>query len=154
MNFVSRNDAIGLAQRSRKNLIYIKNAIDNGEDVHAVTQLVTSLLGLVVLPWERDLVKSVRKVRLEALHEKGWPDWSVTLGETETLGCLIRHLRNAAAHGRFHFSSESRKLSEVLLVVEDAKSRRCAPYWRAEIGGEDLYKFCLLFSDYIEDTIG
>ena len=66
------------------------------------------------------------------------------------------HLRNATAHGRFWFDGEpdSRHLSEVELVVEDAPSASQVPNWRAYIGGSELYQFCLMLADYIDDSIG
>ena len=154
----SRNNPLGIGQRTRKNLEYIKDARKRQEDVHLVTQLVNSLLGLVVLPWERNSVKSIEKVKLEELRKKGWPEWCITLDEdkekTETLGQLVQHIRNATAHGHITFSSDSLCLSEV--VIEVANKRRGAqePHWRAKIQGDHLYSFCLLFSKYIEDTIG
>ena len=47
---VSRNDALGFAARTKQNLLMIEKAFEAGEDVHVVTQLVVSLLGLVVYP--------------------------------------------------------------------------------------------------------
>ena len=152
--YVPRNDAIVFASRVQKNLKYVMHGFDNQKDVHVVTQLVTSLLGLVVLPWERELVRHIKKVKLKDLADQGWPEWSTTLGKTETLGELIHRVRNAVAHGSFMFSSDSRLLSEVVLEVEVKKTKCSEPYWRAHIGGCELYSFCLLFSEYIEETIG
>ncbi len=152
--YVSRNDAIVFASRVQKNLRHIMDEFDNQEDVHVVTQLATSLLGLVVFPWEKNLVSHIKKVKLRELADKGWPEWSITLGHAETLGELVRHIRNAVAHGSIRFSSDSRLLGEVVFEVEDSKPRASKPYWRAHIGGRELYSFCLLFSEYIEETIG
>ena len=161
--FVTRGEAIGFAQRTRKNLEYVRHAFDREEDVHVVTHVVNSLLGIVVVPKERYFEESFWSINLEELTKRAWPKWDVTIDEptkkgsrTETLGDLIRHLRNAAAHGRFRFGGEpdSRYLSEVGLIVEDAPSRDRKPNWRAEIAGDDLYQFCLLLADYIDDSIG
>ena len=118
--FVTRGEAIGFAQRTRKNLEYVRHAFDREEDVHVVTHVVNSLLGIVVVPKERYFEESFWSINLEELTKRAWPKWDVTIDEptkkgsrTETLGDLIRHLRNAAAHGRFRFSGEpdSRYLS-------------------------------------------
>ena len=154
MLFESRNNAIGFAGRTRKNLEYVRNAFDCGEDVHVVTQLVISLLGLVVLPWERNLVEHIQEVKLRELADQDWPEWSITLGCCETLGELVYHIRNAVAHGRVTFSSDSRNLAEVEIIVEDAKPGRKTPDWRAKIGGNELYSFCLRFAEYVDSTIG
>lgn len=47
-----RSDALGLAERTRKNLFFIEAAFERGEDVHVITQVANSLLMLVVFPWE------------------------------------------------------------------------------------------------------
>lgn len=102
-------------------------------------------------------------VTLEKLLIDGdWPKWTITLDvpnpgkpKTETLGNLVWHLRNAAAHGHSEFTGEpdSRDLSEVGLIVHDAPGEGQEPNWRAEIGGPELYQFCLLLADYIERSI-
>ena len=51
MRLSPRGTSEGFAQRTRKNLLYIEEASRSGADVHAVTQIVNSLLGLVVFPW-------------------------------------------------------------------------------------------------------
>ena len=154
MLFVSRNDAIGVSQRTKKNLEFVKNAFEEGEDVHVVTQLVVSLLGLVVLPWEQYFVELSDKVTLDDLQGRGWPAWHVTLGSCDTLGCLMNRLRNATAHGRLDFSSDSRFLSEVMVTVEDAWPKSKEVHWRAEIRADQLYEFCIRLADHVEGTIG
>ena len=49
---LSRNATEEFARRVRKNLDYIIRKRNEGEDVHEVTQLVISLLGIIVFPWE------------------------------------------------------------------------------------------------------
>ena len=98
---LSRNTTEGLAYRVRKNLDFIIKKRLEGEDVHEITQLVISLLGLIVFPWEAGALKHLESLRLSELHAEGWPRWDITLdenGDTQTLGKLIRHLRNAASH--------------------------------------------------------
>ena len=153
---------IGIAQRTRKNLEYIKSQVDSGnEEVHLVTQLVNSLLGLIVVPQEKELADRTQQLKLQELEEKGWPEWDITKGKakTQTLGRLIWRIRNATAHGRFIFSgpSDSPNLWEVILTVEDGprpeKGKPWKATWRASIGGEALYGFCMLFSAHIEETV-
>lgn len=164
MNLESRNHpkGVGIAQRTRKNLVHIKDQVDQGNcEVHVVVQLVNSLLGLVVVPQAKELNASTQQTRLGELKCKGWPEWTITPeGKTETLGDLIRHIRNGAAHGHIAFSGEpkSRDLSEVMLLVEDGptpkKGKPWKANWRGEIRGDDLYSFCLRFAEYVEETVG
>ena len=166
--FETRNQAIGFAQRTRKNLMLVRQVQETKDgqyDFHLVTHLVNSLLGLVVHPIERHPKHALWKVKLEDLGEE-WPKWNKLLDErggagkkwteTQTLERLVIHLRNAAAHGKFTFTGEpdSRDLSKVTLIVEDFPLRCKTANWRFEIGGEELYRFCLLLAERIEDGLG
>ena len=154
---VSRNDAIEIARRTEKNLHFIKSEFDRGgEDssVHVVTQLVNSLLGLVILPREQYLELRHESAKLGQLTSEGWPEWNITKGKANTLAQLARHVRNAAAHGRIAFSSDSRFLHEVLITVEDSADEGKTINWRAEIRGDHLYEFCTRFAIHVRDTIG
>ena len=154
---VSRNEAIEIACRTERNLRYIKAEFDRmGGDsqVHVVTQLVNSLLGLVILPREQYLELRNKSAKLKALASDGWPEWNITKGKANTLAQLTRHVRNAAAHGRISFSSDSRYLHEVLITVEDSADEGKTINWRAEIRADDLYEFCTRFAIHVRETIG
>ena len=164
--FVTRGEAIGFAQRTRKNLKYISEAFDAQEDLHVVTQLVNSLLGIVVVPKEQYFQESFLNVSLEELPQHKWPKWDITLDEpkgkdrkTETLKDLIRHLRNAAAHGRFTYmgvneDQDAQNKSEIMIRVEDKYPKSDDFNWRCEIRGDELYRFCIRFTEYMEESIG
>lgn len=154
MRFVSRGHALGFAGRTRKNLEAIEEAFNKGKDVHVVTQLAISLLGLVVFPWEKNFANRVKNLKLETLVQEGWPRWEIFIGHCKTLGDLVRRLRNAVAHGHMDFSSDSRLMEEVYIVVEDYKKNANEPHWRARICCKDLRNFCLRFIDLLDQTIG
>ncbi len=157
MVYVSRNEAIEIARRTRKNLEYIKAEFDRlGKDskVHLVTQLVNSLLGMVVLPREQYLEVRNEATDWNSLVGQGWPEWDITKGQAETLGQLVRHVRNAAAHGRIAYSSDSRYLHQVTILVEDSDDQGKSINWRAEIRGDKLYDFCIKFAEHVDETIG
>ena len=149
-----RNDALGFAARTRKNLLHIESARKQGVDVHVVTQLGTALLGLIVFPREQHLDARVGSLDWDALRASGWPEWQVLLGECKTLGDFVYHLRNAVAHGHLMFSSDDRDLNRVTIQVEDYRLGASAPCWRACIRGRDLREFCLKFIDLVEQTLG
>ena len=153
--FVSRNDALGFAQRTRKNLAYMNLAFDDGRDVHVVTQLVSSLLGLVVFFFERDLLEFAATMPLANLEIKGWPHVTITMGaeKCSTLKDLISHLRNAVAHGRIHFSSDSREMQQVRIVFEDWKMKAKAPYVCFEMNATELQELCLQLIRLVEEEI-
>jgi hypothetical protein len=150
----SRNHALGFAERTRKNLEHMQEAFDAGFDVHVVTHLANSLLGLVVFPWERDLADRVAHLRVDSLAKQGWPQWEMRLGDSETLGELVRHIRNATAHGHIRFSSDSRQLGQVGIEISDFKPDSDEPFWVARIGGPELRDFCIRFVALIEGALG
>jgi DNA-binding MarR family transcriptional regulator len=150
----SRNDVLGFAARTRENLDCIERTFKDKRSGHVVTQLVSSLLGLVAFPHEKHLDAELKEIRLDRLAVEGWPRWEIRKGKCETLGSLVRRLRNAVAHGRLRFSSDSRELGEVTIEVEDWHPHAREPHWRARIGAADLRAFCLRYVDLIEDTVG
>ena len=160
----SRNTTEGFAGRTRKNLGYVKSVFDpHDRQVHVVTHLVNSLLGLVIVPQEWGMDKELKKRTLQTLAGNGKPEWNITLDDprgnkpkTETLGTLIWHLRNAAAHGRFEFSGDpdSPHLDKVKIIVKDQPYQDAEMNWRAEIRGDHLYEFCLRLADEIETPAG
>lgn len=152
--YTSRGDALGFAERTKKNLEFITEAFEKGADVHVVTQLVNSLLGLVLFLHERMFVKRIAKMELSELMKDGWPRFKIEKGESKTLGQLVRHMRNAVAHGLITFSSDSRLISEVNVTVQDKMPGESLPYWSASISAEDLRKFCLRLAALVEDVIG
>lgn len=151
--YASRGNSFGFAERTRKNLDYIEKAFKSNEDVHVVTQLVNSLLGLVVFPWEANFVKRIQSTSLHELSEKGWPQWNITAGTCETLGQLIRLLRNGVAHKHIEFSSESRLADRVVLTIWNCRKKNEAPNWVASIRADHLRSFCQKFVELLRDTI-
>ncbi|MGH9879275.1 MAG: HEPN family nuclease [Nitrososphaerales archaeon] len=132
----------------------IKNRNERN-DVHEVTQLVLSLLGLIVFPWEALALKSLESLCLSELEEDGWPRWNILLdekGDTNTLGKLSWHLRNAISHRRLRFFSEDQEMDKVEIEFEDAPQK--APInWRATINAKDLKSFCDRFTKRLEELV-
>jgi HEPN pEK499 p136 len=112
------------------------------------------LLGLVVFPQGKHFDASLKEIRLDRLAADGWPRWDIVIGECETLGSLAHKLRNAIAHGRLRFSSDSRHIGEVTVQVEDWYPHARGPHWRARIRAVDLRAFSLRYVALIEDTVG
>jgi hypothetical protein len=150
----SRNTSLGFAQRTSRNLEHIAAAHSRGERVHIVTQTVLSLVGLVVFPWAAGVDASVKTLRYETLIQQGWPAWKIAVGRADTVGQLIRHLRNAVAHRRIAFSSDSLDAADVEVTFEDARGDNASPNWRASIRADALRDFCMNFARLVDDTIG
>jgi DNA-binding MarR family transcriptional regulator len=149
----SRTDVVGFAARTRENLECIERAFEEKGSGHVITQLVSSLLGLIVFPQHQHLDASLKEIRLSLLVAQGWPKWEIVKGKCETLGSLVHKLRNAVAHGRMRFSSDGGQTEEVAIEVEDWHPHARGPHWRARIGAADLRVF-LRYIALIEGTIG
>jgi HEPN pEK499 p136 len=144
----SRNDSLGFADRTKKNLLYIEQAKSHHQDVHIVTQIINSSLGLIVFPWERRADIEIRGKLLADLYKSGWPIWDET-PPSKGLGELIKGLRNGIAHGNVQFSSDDRVASEVAVIFGSENGD-----WHARISADNLKSFCLKFIEFIESTIG
>jgi hypothetical protein len=115
----NRNEPTGLVERAMKNLRALERLAAKGGDVHVVTQLVVSLLALIVFPKERMTKADFRHalaVPLEQLERDGWPKWKHLSGRPTQLWELIEHLRHAISHGKVRFSSEDRRYETVHLI--------------------------------------
>ncbi len=157
-----RNQAMGIERRTMINLDFVKEVFDNSPNkadapVHMVTQIVNSLLGLLVLPYERGYALLEDDEELKKLYSQGWPKWNITKRppmEPRTLGKLAWHLRNAASHGSYHFSSDSRDPCQVTITVTDKPMGKNARInWRASIRADNLYIFCQRLSDYMDPAL-
>ena len=153
MKMEGRNTLAGIADRVNKNLHFITSARGKKADVHEVTQLLLSLLGLIVFPFE-DRLKGDRTafsdVALSDLIAKGWPSWTFTRGKSGDLHDLLFHIRNSVSHHRLLFSCDSRDMAEVEIEFRDRKPRASADNWSATINAAELNRFVLLLSDYFK----
>ena len=149
----SRGESVGFAQRTLKNLRRIETAYTDEEDVHVVTQRVLSLLGVVVFPWMEGFEQNIKNLRLEGLGQKGWPTWVIFRGESKTLGELLGHLRNAVAHRRLRFTSDSPDPSNVSIEFEDRRRGNPRSHWGARISADNLKLFLEKFMELVVNTI-
>ena len=149
----SRNTTKGFARRSLRNLVLAKESFDSREDFHVVTQLVNSLLGIVIVPRVRQAKGAFLSITMAELAQRGWPQWDFTGkdgSESATLGDFLQQLRNATAHGHFAFAGDpdSRHLRNVRIMASNGPIGK-AP-WSYEIQGDKLYEFCTRLANYIE----
>jgi HEPN pEK499 p136 len=157
LHSLSRNATKEFSRRVRKNLDFIISKRSEGEDIHEVTQLVISLLGIIVFPWEGGALHRLESLSLDKLEAEGWPHWQILLdekGDTKTLHKLIRHLRNAASHRRLRFLSDAPEMHKVEIEFEDAPNSNAPTNWRAKINAADLKIFCELFTQQLEALVG
>jgi hypothetical protein len=146
----SRNKARGFADRTLRNLAYIAEARPD-HNVHVVAQTGNSLLGLIVFALEKQKKDYGKKAldlypqRLSDLTIMGWPAWRIEGSTCETLGELLRQLRNAVSHGHWSFDSDSPNCTAVNLSVElenkGSATIRCC----------ELQIFCRKFAELMKE---
>ena|ERR1035437_2372254 len=148
MSQITRNDPLGFAALTWKNLEFIEQATQHNPDVHRITQLALSLLGLIVLQHERNRTQFDRKIRALKLADLNWPSWDPPPDhKTDTLGKLITQLRHVIAHGGITFSSDGTDLDSVMLVFHDSKAK-----WHGTISAAHLHEFCYRFKALLEES--
>ena len=140
------------ARYTRSNLECIESASASGNrDAHQVTQLMLSLLGLIVFPWARDLPQSFESLPVECVS--GGMNWQMKKGKRGTLKEFGRRLRNAVAHRRVEFSSDSGDFDQVHITFEDKPNNQPID-WIATINAGDLRIFCLDLIQLLENGSG
>jgi hypothetical protein len=152
-HILSRNSREGFAERTLKNLVHIEQTRKWPEpaDVHVVTQLILSMLGFVVIQWERGTFDSQLASRFQQALNTSLSDFGTPAlrdmkdnyhKKCTTVRVLVRHLRNAVAHARFIFSDDSRYLEDVAIKFLD-ENTKTGETWEATIDGTELRGFCV-----------
>jgi hypothetical protein len=149
----SRTLSSGLARRTLRNLDFIINASHKAH-VHPVTQVVNSLLGLLVFPVEREQsflamfshvqfndASNLADVRDTVIQHLGLSSLRVVkFGRCEDLGKFLKRLRNAIAHKYLEFSGDpdSRVLADVTITLKDRKGASAPFDWEIALTAQDL----------------
>jgi hypothetical protein len=136
----SRTLSSGFARRTLKNLNFIKKAADD-PNVHPVTQVVNSLLGLLVFPIEKEqeFYATLSKVRFQdpsnlpliqttLINRLSVPSLRITkCGGCPNLGRFFKRVRNAISHKHLDFSGtdpDSRILADVKIILRDRPHKK------------------------------
>jgi hypothetical protein len=135
------------AERTRHNLEFIRAALKKPDqeaaahkqaEVYEVTQLINSMLGLLVFP-QQEYFEAIPRTPLRDLVAEGWPELDVTPGlpdQVDNLSDLMRYLRNAITHFNVKFLAPSGHL-EGLRVCNRRHGKKT---WEAELSLEQLEK--------------
>jgi hypothetical protein len=141
------------ALRTQKNLHTLRNlqTSDPKSEVYEVTQLISSMLGLLVFP-QQQYVTNIPKVPLSTLASQGWPVPKIVgdYPQVEDLNQLVRFLRNAVAHFNLKFLSDTDGHIRGL-EVWNRDPRRKAVTWKAELTVEDIEKISQKFIELLLD---
>ena len=160
-----------IACRTRKNLEYIYNAKASKEDVEEFTQLLNSMLGMVIslredyfkgghVSWDRveDLGLLHERENLKNVTGKKATPVSPSLQEVNSFSQLITKLRNAFAHSCFKLTIDdgSNQITGVTVwnVPLGQDNRPKNRVWEADISEHDLKSLAYLVVEYIEKELG
>ncbi len=140
------------AQRTLRNLNHLQDQARRGDEgVYPVTQLWNSLLGLIVLPRERDL-RRIPRTPMTELWSEGWPRLTATGREHESLHDLVSDLRRAVAHFNVEFTAGSDREITALTVWTQSSDSNGRPVqgsrrWEGRITVQELDRLARLIAD-------
>jgi HEPN pEK499 p136 len=135
------------AKRTLHNLQLVREKRAQGTEAYEVTQLINSMLGLLVLPKEH-YYESIPTTSLDDLRQQGWPE-PVLEGEFKKpkhLRDLLRLLRNSVAHFNVEFTETDEQIDGVIL------SNKCncgKTTWQARLTLAELEEITKRFIDLI-----
>ncbi|HLA37590.1 MAG: hypothetical protein A3J72_06260 [Nitrospirae bacterium RIFCSPHIGHO2_02_FULL_40_19] len=124
--------------RTKENLKLIRQAEKDGKKAYEVTQLINSLLGLLVLP-QQALYDKIPKTPLSELAKSGWPIPRVrgNYPQAKDLRELTRYLRNGVAHFNLKFTASKNHHIDGL-IIWDRKNKKSPKKWEAELKIKEL----------------
>lgn len=131
--------------RTQKNLIAIECLKEKGVKVYEVTQLLNSMLGLLIFPKERRLYEKIQPKSWDTMVEEGWPLPSGDNAHVSDLEELIRHMRNAVAHCKFNLTTDHDEISSI-------EFRDIPSFWTGVYDVASLRKFVYMFLDHIQSS--
>ena len=131
--------------RTQKNLIAIECLKEKGVEVYEVTQLLNSMLGLLIFPKERRLYEKIQPKSWDTMVEEGWPLPSEDYSHVSDLEELIRHMRNAVAHCKFNLTTDHDEISSI-------EFRDIPSLWTGVYDVASLRKFVYMFLDHIQSS--
>jgi hypothetical protein len=146
---------IDFARRTLKNLDFIEENLGKpGAEVYEVTQLINSLLGLLVFPQQR-FYTSIPAIPLHELVQQGWPALETLQGQPpcDNLKDLFRYLRNGIAHFNVEFTSDSNaQIAGIHIWNVDMRNASSRNRWDIQLSLKDLRAITRKFIELLEAT--
>jgi len=141
---------LDMMRRTMVNLAYVeRHSAKDGP--FEVTQLINSFLGALAHPWET-LKADLPSISLAEAAAAGWPVPEQQGGRgppPESLGELLRLLRNGIAHGNLSFLPDGR--GEIQAIrIENYDRRRLT--WRGVISVQDMRALLHRFVALVEEV--
>jgi hypothetical protein len=158
-----------IARRTRKNLEFIYNAKNQGKDVEEFTQLLNSMLGMVIslredyfrgdhITWQDVKEKELKhwNSKIEISGKKA-SRMSPNLQQSNSFSQLITKLRHAFAHNCFELIIDRDSDLIIGLKVWNIQTGRANivgnRIWEAKISEEELKDIAYLFVEYLENEL-
>ena len=131
--------------RTEKNLRAIEKLSQKGESVYEVTQLINSLLGLLVYPKE-NFFEEIPEITRETMIKQGWPLPDEEISQIQNLRELVKNMRNAVAHINIEFTTEKNEIEGIRFENYGTRDEgRKKPLWIGVYRLEHLKKFVNMF---------
>jgi hypothetical protein len=145
------------AHRVRLNLDAIDAVVSVAPaKAHQVTQLVLTLIGLIVLPRESHYLEAAGDSTMAQLAAQGWPTWTIAHDlsrrpgtASDTLGDLLWHLRSTIGSGQIRMTAGDRPFAEVSIYFDQQVAGGEIVTWSASISAPDLRVFCVKLAGLI-----
>ena len=151
-----------IARRSRKNLDFISAQRKKGADVEEFTQLLNSMLGMLICL--REEYFKGREVTWDRVKEYGLPRISVEgdaptqttpkLGHSKTFSKLISNLRHGFAHNCFELVGNPITGVRIWNIPNGEDNLPVNRSWQTELSEQQLRQIADLFVDFIEKELG
>lgn len=156
MNYNNEELLRDFIQRTKQNLIVIEEADfkDPKSIVYPTTQLINSLLGLLVFPFEH-MGDQIPYKDLQDLEKEGWviPKVIGRFEQVKDLRQFIAYLRNSVSHFNIDFNPDANNEIKSIIVCNKkwnkVTSKYDIPNWKAEITILGLRDNVLRFIDLL-----
>ena len=148
MSYIEYTDLVSeFARRTRCNLETVRSVQKSSPDleVYEVTQLINSMLGLLVFP-QQTFIDSIPPKLLGELRGEGWPIPEI-LGnypQVKNINQLVKYLLNAITHSNVKFiPDQDKQISGLELWNINSKGRIT---WRAKVSIDEIEKITEKFT--------
>ena len=135
------------AWRTQQNLRLVEESRRQGTDAFETTQLINSMLGLLVFPRE-EYVDRIPRIPLAQLRAAGWPLPRVRndFSQAGDLAELVRYLRNAISHFNLEFRGDAQNRIAGLRVWNMYRGEKT---WEADLELDELRGIAERFTEVL-----
>ncbi|HBG59221.1 MAG TPA: HEPN family nuclease [Anaerolineaceae bacterium] len=138
--------------RTQKNLKAIECLKQKGGEVYEVTQLLNSMLGLLIFPKEK-LYKKIQPKNWDMMVKEGWPLPSGDNAHVSNLKQLVRNMRNAVAHFNIELVNDGNEITGIRFgSFSKPDSHREGPHWTGMYDIASLREFVNKLSEHLQSS--